>query len=90
LQSLAAQPLTRDEVQDRLQLKSEANFRDRYLTPALESGLIEMTIPDKPTSRLQRYRLTAQGRAWLARQEPNGGQKEKGRTTSPASSHTHT
>ena len=29
-------------------------------------GVIAMTIPDKPQSRLQRYRLTPQGRAMLA------------------------
>jgi hypothetical protein len=27
-----------------------------------------MTIPDKPNSRLQKYRLTAKGRTWLAGQ----------------------
>jgi hypothetical protein len=32
----------------------------------MEADLIEMTIPDKPTSGNQRYRLTAKGRAWLA------------------------
>ena len=59
--------MTRQQLQGALALKSEENFRQRYLMPALAAGLIEMTIPDKPTSRLQRYRLTAQGKALLAR-----------------------
>lgn len=29
-------------------------------------GLLEMTLPDKPNSRSQRYRLTAKGQQWLA------------------------
>jgi len=40
-------------------------FRHQVVNPLIEAGLIEMTIPTKPTSRLQKYRLTAKGRAWL-------------------------
>jgi len=50
----------------RLGLKHRPTFRENYLRPALAQGLIEPTIPDKPNSRLQKYRLTAKGRAWLA------------------------
>ena len=39
-------------------------FRERYLKAALAQGLIEMTIPDRPRSRLQKYRLTDKGRQW--------------------------
>lgn len=37
-------------------LKAANNFRSLYLAPALEKGLIEMTLPDRPTSKNQRYR----------------------------------
>lgn len=57
---------TSSEIQGALNLKGQANFRDRYLQPALVRGFIEMTIPDKPRSSKQRYRLTAKGRDFLA------------------------
>ena len=58
--------MKRQEMQASLGLKHEEHFRDAYLVPALSAGLIEMTIPDKPTRRLQKYRPTDRGRAWLA------------------------
>lgn len=54
----------RDELQAALGLADRKSFRERYLAPALAAGLIEMSIPEKPTSRLQRYRLTELGRGW--------------------------
>jgi Fic family protein len=56
----------REMLQSALGLSDRKSFRARYLRPALADGLIEMTIPDKPNSRLQRYRLTDKGRQWLA------------------------
>lgn len=35
----------------------------------LDEQLVELTIPDKPSSRLQKYRLTAKGRKLLAEQD---------------------
>ena len=37
-------------------------FRHQVLNPLLEARLIEMTIPDKPSSSKQKYRLTKKGR----------------------------
>jgi ATP-dependent DNA helicase RecG len=57
--------LSRDELQVRVSLTDRENFRKGYLLPALEGGLIERTIPDKPQSRLQKYRLTHKGKSLL-------------------------
>ena len=42
---------------------NRSKFREVVLTPLLALDLVEMTIPDKPQSSKQRYRLTAQGKA---------------------------
>ena len=54
-------------LQKKLGLKHRQTFRENYLHPALENGLLERTIPEKPTSRLQKYRLTEKGRKTLER-----------------------
>ncbi|MGE4241932.1 Fic family protein [Ramlibacter sp.] len=56
---------SRQELLAALQLRDRKHFADAYLLPALINGLIKMTIPDKPNSRLQQYRRTAAGRARL-------------------------
>lgn len=58
-------PMSRNELQRALDLKDEEHLRTSQLLPALERGLIERTIPDKPASRLQQYRLTDRGQEWL-------------------------
>ena len=57
--------MSRRRLQEAMSLQHEDHFRAAYLIPAMRSGLIEMTIPDKPRSRKQRYRLTAAGREYL-------------------------
>lgn len=58
--------MSRQELQEGLALKNDEHFRKAYLLPALGCGLVEMTLPDKPRSSKQRYRLTPIGRRWLA------------------------
>ncbi len=60
---------SREELQTRLGLKHRDSFVDSYLKPALKSGLIEMTIPDKPRSSKQKYRLTEKGKRFLEEKE---------------------
>ena len=48
-------PYTTSEILEKLGLKSRETLRKNYLNPGIEMKLIQMTIPDKPTSRNQRY-----------------------------------
>ena len=49
-------PRSKREIMDYLGLTDSKNFRERYLVPLLNAGKIEMTIPDKPNSRKQKYK----------------------------------
>jgi ATP-dependent DNA helicase RecG len=44
---------------------NRTRFRKTILQPLIEGEIIEPTIPDKPNSSLQKYRLTDKGRALL-------------------------
>jgi predicted transcriptional regulator len=57
--------MTRLRIQNALGLKGKANFKNRYQKPALADSLVELTIPDKPTSSKQKYRLTEKGQMIL-------------------------
>ncbi len=53
--------MKRVEIQKALNLSHEDYFREAYLIPALQAKYVEMTIPDKPRSNRQKYRLTEKG-----------------------------
>ncbi|MBL0709692.1 MAG: hypothetical protein JJV99_01555, partial [Colwellia sp.] len=53
--------MSRKELMDLLRLTGRSNFDKLYLQPALERKMVEMTLPEKPNSRLQKYRLTSLG-----------------------------
>ncbi len=44
---------------------NRSKFQKKVLKPLIKAGLLEMTIPDKPQSRNQKYRLTAAGQIFL-------------------------
>ena len=46
---------------------NRTKFRNQVLKSLMEAGWLEMTIPDKPRSSRQQYRLTAKGRELQAR-----------------------
>ncbi len=62
LLSVLGGEMTRQQLKEALGLKDDEHFRKAYLLPALDAGLIEMTIPDKPRSSKQKYWLTDKGR----------------------------
>ena len=54
-------PLSRQQIMAKLKLRDRKSLTQRYLKPALEAGLIQMTRPDQPNSRLQQYKITLLG-----------------------------
>lgn len=54
--ALGDEELSAAQIMERLDLSHRPTFRKNYLNPALAQGVIEMTIPDRPNSRNQRYR----------------------------------
>ena len=61
--------MTRAEIQKKLGLADEKHFREKYQQPGLKLGVIEMTVPDKPQSPLQKYRLTSAGKRLASRDQ---------------------
>ena len=65
--------MRRQQLQGLLRITHRPHFLEKYLNPALKAGFVERTLPDKPTSRNQRYRRTPAGEA-LARQLAESGE----------------
>ena len=53
---------TAEELMQAVGRSNRSKFRGKVLKPLMQSGLLEMTIPDKPRSKNQRYRLTENGK----------------------------
>jgi Fic family protein len=61
LSVLGAKTLSAVELMEMLDLRHRPTFRKNYLHPALEAGLIEMTLPETPNARGQKYRKKSGG-----------------------------
>ena len=58
--------MSTSELAEKVGISQPKDMRRRYLRLLLDMGLVEYTIPQKPNSRLQKYRLTDKGRSALA------------------------
>ncbi len=57
IQIMADDVLSASEIMSRMGLSHKKTFRDNYLRPALEKGMIAMTLPDTPNSKYQKYKV---------------------------------
>lgn len=62
--------MSRGDLMVGVQIKDRKHFTEAFIKPALEGGLIEMTLPDKPNSSKQQYRLTTLGKSFVSKAKP--------------------
>ncbi|NDV44985.1 Fic family protein [Flagellimonas sediminis] len=62
IQAMNSDEYSRAEIMELVGVKHRPTFLYNYLQPAIELGIIELTIPDKPNSSKQKYKLTQKGR----------------------------
>jgi len=65
------------EILNHLNLSPAYTNYKRYILPLLQNGLLAFTIPDKPRSRSQKYKITESGFAALKHTAKNGGDKNR-------------
>lgn len=65
LKALEDITLSRKDIFAAIGMNGDSRSFKRHIEPLLADGFIEMTVPDKPNSRLQKYRLTDSGKAFI-------------------------
>jgi ATP-dependent DNA helicase RecG len=68
---LCAEPIKLSQLLELFEYKNKKSFRDNYIKPLRELGFIGLTIPDKPTDPDNKYRITEQGKAFVAGRKVN-------------------
>jgi ATP-dependent DNA helicase RecG len=59
LVAFCSEPRSRSEIAELFGLSSTAYVTNHYIMPAVEAGLLSMSLPDKPRSKHQRYLAVA-------------------------------
>lgn len=54
-----------------LHFSNRTKFRNKYINPLIAEGLLAMTVPDRPNSRLQKYYTTEKGKRLLCQDGSN-------------------
>jgi hypothetical protein len=70
---LSSATLSRKDIFASIGLSGDSRAFKRNIEPLINSGYIEMTLPDKPSSKLQKYRLTQKGQSILT--QSRGGER---------------
>ncbi len=65
LSACQVNPMKSSEIQKAADIRHRETFQRNYLDYLLDQAWLERTIPDKPKSRLQKYRLTEKGQKLL-------------------------
>ena len=65
IQKMKDSYMTMRNMADVCDIKDLKYFRERYITPALQEGLIERLYPNQPKHPKQQYRLTEVAKEWL-------------------------
>ena len=53
--AFCVEPLSKAEIAEHCGYKNTKNFTQKYLRPLLDSGMLKMTLPDKPKSKNQKF-----------------------------------
>lgn len=61
------EPRSIQEIMEIAGWKDRSKFRNKYIRVFLESGVLEMMVPEKPNSPGQKYFLSEKGRKFVER-----------------------
>lgn len=65
IQKMGDSYMTMKEMTEVCNIKDLKYFRESYITPALECGVIERLYPNHPKHLKQQYQLTAAAKEWI-------------------------